>query len=61
MMRQPCFEPFLDADFDPKGRAIMGVADSLRDPDFVLVAWSDGSAESITLEELDAQLKKQGL
>lgn len=39
----------------------MGVADSLRDPDFVLVAWSDGPAKSITLEDLDAQLKKQGL
>lgn len=54
------FESFVDSDFEPNQKAIMGVADCLRDPDSVLVVRSDGSASRITLEELEAQLEKQG-
>lgn len=60
MLAESEFESFVDADFNPKGRAIMGVANCLRDPDSVLVAWSDGSVLQITLEELEVQLEKQG-
>ena len=54
MLEESGFESFVDADFDPKQRAILGGTDSARDAGSVLVVWNDGSVTSITLEGLEA-------
>jgi len=54
------FDSFVDSDFGPNQKAIMDVADCLRDLDSALVIWSDGSASRINLEELEARLENQG-